>query len=200
MKQAEIRQALIDGTIHVIAQEGLDGATTKMISTTTGINQVYIYRLFKDKEDLYTKSFEYLDKELVSKFLYHLPIMSMNNLSIEERARMLFMVIWRFLLGNRDECLSYVRYYYSTYFNKYSIESHKEDFKKAVEEFSVVFKEEANVWMLLNHIFNVMLDFATKVFDGQLRDNDDTAEHVFRLVFVSVNQYFKDGIRQQIAM
>ena len=33
MKQDDLRQALIDGTIHVIAQNGLDKATTKAIST-----------------------------------------------------------------------------------------------------------------------------------------------------------------------
>ena len=44
MNQEELRSRLIDGTIRVIAQEGLDKATTKQIGTTTGINEAYIYR------------------------------------------------------------------------------------------------------------------------------------------------------------
>ena len=36
-----------------------------------------------------------------------------------------------------------------------------------------------------------MLDFAIKVFDGTASDSDDTAEHVFRLIYFSVNQYFR---------
>jgi hypothetical protein len=46
--------------------------------------------------------------------------------------------------------------------------------------------------MLLNHILNVMLDFAVKVFDGAVSDSDDTAEHVFRLIYGSVKQYFRE--------
>ena len=56
MKQDDLRQALIDGTIHVIAQNGLDKATTKAISNATGINEVYIYRLFENKEKLFEKT------------------------------------------------------------------------------------------------------------------------------------------------
>ena len=45
--------------------------------------------------------------------------------------------------------------------------------------------------MILNHILATMLDFAVKVFDGAVPDDEDTAEHVFRLVYFSVRQYFK---------
>ncbi len=200
MKRKEICQGLIDGTIHLIATEGLDGTTTKRISEVTGMNQVYIYRMFKDKEDLFAKTFEYLDDELIAKLLYHFPIMSLEGHSIEERSRMLFSVLWRFLLGNCEKCKCYVRYFYSPYFDKYSKESHKENFKEAVRVFSTAFKEEANTWMLLNHIMNVMFDFSLKVIDGEVGDNDDTAEHVFRLVYVSVNQYFREEMQEDLAI
>ena len=42
MKQDEIRRRLIDGTIHVIAKEGLDKASTKQIGLATTINEAYI--------------------------------------------------------------------------------------------------------------------------------------------------------------
>ncbi len=56
MKQDELRRKLIDGTIQVIAQHGLDKATTKQISLATNINEVYIYRCFKDKEDMFARA------------------------------------------------------------------------------------------------------------------------------------------------
>ena len=67
MKQDELRRRLIDGTIHVIAQDGLDKATTKQIGIETSINQAYIYRCFENKEDMLKKTFEELDDELVAK-------------------------------------------------------------------------------------------------------------------------------------
>ena len=93
---------------------------------------------------------------------------------------------------NKDKCLTFIRYYYSPYFKQYSAESHNRRYKPLVEKFKDAFRDEANVWMLLNHILNVMLDFAVKVFDGAVPNNDDTAEHVFRLIYGSVKQYFRE--------
>ena len=45
--------------------------------------------------------------------------------------------------------------------------------------------------MILNHILNVMLDFAVKVHNDLMPKSDDYSEHVFRVVYVSVKQYFK---------
>lgn len=43
--------------------------------------------------------------------------------------------------------------------------------------------------MLLKHIMNVMLDFAVRVFDGNIPNNEDTAKHVFILVYSSILPY-----------
>ena len=193
MKQDEFRQQLIDGTIHVIAREGLDGASAKQIENETGINVVYIYRCFEDKEDMFAKTFDFLDGELVTKALQHVEVMYMRELEYEIRCRVFFTAIWKFLLGSRDKCLAFVRYYYSPYFGKYSAEKHRQRYQPLLDKFSPAFKDEANVWMILNHILNVMLDFAVKVHNGAMPDNDDYSEHVFRVIYRSVEQYFKKG-------
>ena len=97
----------------------------------------------------------------------------------------------KFLLGNKDKCLTFIRYYYSPYFSKYSAVDHKRRYQPLVDKFKDAFREDANVWMILNHILNVMLDFAVKVYNGQMPNEDDYVEHVFRVVYYSVQQYFK---------
>ena len=191
MKQGELRQRLIDGTIHVIAREGLDKASTKQIGLATSINEAYIYRCFEDKEDMFAKAFASLDDELVAKAMQHVPVMYMQELEYEMRCWVFFTSVWKFLLGNRDKCLTFIRYYYSPYFSRCSAEDHRKRYMALVEKFRDAFRDEANVWMLLNHILNVMLDFAVKVFDGAVPDNNSTAEHVFRLIYGSVKQYFR---------
>ncbi len=191
MKQDEIRLKLIDGTIHVIAREGLDGASTKQIGLATSINEAYIYRCFEDKEDMFAKTFASLDDELVAKAMQHVPVMYMQEMEYEMRCWVFFTSVWKFLLGNRDKCLTFIRYYYSPYFQKYSAETHKKRYVPLVDKFKDAFRDDANVWMILNHILTTMLDFAVKVFDGAVADNDDTAEHVFRLIYFSIQQYFK---------
>lgn len=191
MKQDELRRRLIDGTIHVIARDGLDKASTKQIGIETNINQAYIYRCFEDKEDMLAKAFDKLDDELLAKAMQHVEVMYMKSMEYEMRCRFYFLAIWKLLLEDRDECIAYVRYYYSPYFTKYSVETHKRRFKPLVDKFKDAFKDEADVWMILNHILNVMLDFAVKVHNGEMPDSDIYSEHVFRVIYRSVEQYFR---------
>ncbi len=191
MSPQDMREKLIARTISVIATEGLDKTTTKAITTGTGINEAYIYRHFSDKEDLLSKAFDKLDDELVAKVMQHLPVMYMQELEYELRCRVFFEAVWKFMLANKERCLTFVRYYYSPYFTKYSAESHKRRYIPVVEKFKDAFKDEADVWMILNHILNVMLDFAVKVHNGQMPNEDNYSEHVFRVVYRSVEQYFR---------
>ena len=191
MKPNDTRRHLIEGTICVIARDGLDKATTKQIGIETATNEAYIYRCFRDKTDMFSQTFDCLDDELLGNLTQHMPIMYMESLDFEMRCWGFFSSVWRFILSNQDRCQAYIQYYYSPYFKKHSAETHKRRYAPLVEKFQDAFWDEANVWMLLNHILNVMLDFAIKVFDGVLPDNDDTAEHVFRLLYVSLRQYFR---------
>jgi len=186
-----MREKLIARTITVIATEGLDKTTTKAITTGTGINEAYIYRHFSDKKDLLSKAFDKLDEELVAKVMQHLPVMYMQELEYELRCRVFFEAVWKFLLGNKEKCLAFVQYYYSLYFTKYSAESHKRRYIPIVEKFKDAFKDEADVWMILNHILNVMLDFAVKVHNDQMPSEDNYSEHVFLVIYRSVEQYFR---------
>ena len=116
-----MRDTLIARTVTVIAEQGLDKTTTKAIVTGTGINEAYIYRCFSDKEDLLSKTFDMLDNELLTQSMQHLPVMYMQEMDFETRSRLYFASVWKFLLGNREKCLAYIRYYYSPYFKKFSL-------------------------------------------------------------------------------
>ena len=80
MKHYDVQNRLIDQTITAIAEYGLDKTTTKAIVKGTDINEAYIYRYFRDKEDLLSHVFDTLDEELVNKVMQHLPVMYMREL------------------------------------------------------------------------------------------------------------------------
>ena len=191
MKYQNVRETLIERTVTVIANLGLDRATTKAIVGDTGINEAYIYRQFADKDDMIVKAFDMLDEELVAVVLKNITVMEKTELEFETRCRLYFSAVWQFLLSNRDKCLAFVQYFYSLYFSRFSADDHKARFQPVIEKFSVVFRDEADVWMILNHILNVMLDFAVKVHNDQMSKDDDYAEHVFRVIYASVEQYFR---------
>ncbi len=182
--------ALISRTAEVIANEGLDKTTTKAITAGTGINEAYIYRNFFDKEDLLSKTFDALDNELLEKVLEHFPVMYMLELDFEARCRIFFAAVWKFLISNKSKCLAFVRYYYSPYFARNSSVKHRQRFEVLVEKFKEAFIEEADVWMILNHILNVMLAFAVMAHNEQMSKDGTYSEHVFRVIYASVKQYF----------
>ena len=189
MTQEEMRLALVNSTVKVVANDGLDKTTTKAISTAADLNEVYIYRLFEGKEDLLRKSFEILDTELTDAVYSALPVMYNNEQDFVSNCRILFCTVWRFLLGNRDKCVCYMRYFYSPYFQKHSAESHTERVAKVIEGMTPAFADGSDVYFFLNHILNVMLGFAIKVFDGDLTNDNKTAEMIFTIVFSSVRPY-----------
>lgn len=191
MKHYDVQNRLIDRTITVIAENGLDKTTTKAIVKGTDINEAYIYRFFKDKEDLLSRVFDELDEELVAKAMQHVEVMYMHELEYELRCRVFFTAIWKFLLSSKEKCLAFVRYYYSPYFQKYSYDSHKQRYAPLVKKFQDAFIDEADTWMILNHVLNVILDFAVKIHHDRMPNEDIYAEHVFRVIYRSIEQYFK---------
>jgi len=191
MKHTNVKEVLIDRTISVLGTEGMDRATTKAIVSGTGISEVYIYRHFANKEDLLANAFDRLDDELSQKVMLHIHLMYIHSMDFQDRCRFFFSAVWEYLLQNQIKCTAYIRYFYSPYFTKHSAEAHKERFMPLVTKFQDAFKDDANVWMLLNHILSTMLDFAVKVYAGQLPNNDDTTEHVFRVLFHAMYPYFK---------
>ncbi len=189
MTQDEMKLALLNSAIRVIARDGLDKATTGVIAAEANLNEAYIYRLFDSKEELFKEVFTALDNELVSKILHYLPVMYMNTPDFETRCHMLFFFCLGFILGNKSKFLCFIRYYYSPYFKQYSYDEHTRRYQSVVEKMTPVFRENCNVWMLFNHMLNTTLDFAVKVFSGDVSDCGDTAENVFLVFYSSVKPY-----------
>lgn len=194
MKHHNVRERLIENTILAVANEGLDKTTTKAIVKGTDINEAYIYRFFADKEDLLAQTFDTLDNELEKTVLKGMEAMYNSEYDYETRCRMFFTYVWEFVTSNPERCITFRQYYYSPYFQKFSAEAHEERYKEVVKKFYDFFKEEADVWMIINHILNVILDFAIKVFNGALANEKSNVEHIFRVIFCSVNQYFKHNV------
>ena len=60
-RERNAKQAFIEGTIRVVARDGLDKTTTKAIATEAGLSEAYIYRCFESKEALLCAAFHMED-------------------------------------------------------------------------------------------------------------------------------------------
>ena len=191
MKQTENNRRLIDGTICVVAQYGMEKTTIKQICAQSDLHESHIYRHFGGKKQLLSNVFLSLDLELENLLVKSLPIMEFQALPMQERYWLLFQRVWHFLLGNRDKCLCYVQYYYSPYFEDLSGKEHKRIFQPVAMKISSAFWDDVDVWMLLGNILKVMLNFAVKVHNGSMPDNESTSLQVFNAIYATVGTYFK---------
>ena len=60
-RERNAKQAFIEGTVRVVARDGLDKTTTKAIATEAGLSGAYIYRCFESKEALLCAAFHMED-------------------------------------------------------------------------------------------------------------------------------------------
>ena len=73
-REAEIRGLFVENAIHLIAKGGFEMATTKELTHYRGhlpdikMNEVYIYRLYGSKENIYAAAFQCLDLEVYEAF------------------------------------------------------------------------------------------------------------------------------------
>lgn len=197
MERSEVRHVLIEAVIAVIANEGMDKVTTKAVATRARVNETYIYRVFGDKAGLLRAAFSQLDSELIEAILKYIPVMQMTDIPIDERCRILFCLVWKFIIGEETRCTSFIRYYYSPYFRKYSEQEHKEGYREVVKQMTPAFREGADVWMLLNHILDFLLTSAFKIFLQQLPDTEQTANDLFRIIYAAMEPQLAWSIRSQ---
>lgn len=205
MKNGEvIREALLNNTIRLIGESGFEKATTKAI-VSAGIsdpnitlNEVYIYRVFGSKERLYSEVFAELDNELFTFIRSSATALVKSNMSFRDRMHSYFGMIWDFMLGNEYRCRCYVRYYYSAYFREQSLRNHRKLLYSQESFFAPMFKSESDVISLIHNTFMTMMDFAIRVYNGDIENNEENAYHIFNLLYDSLSSYFEPSLLAEV--
>ena len=108
-RERNAKQAFIEGTVRVVARDGLDKTTTKAIATEAGLSEAYIYRCFESKEALLCAAFHMEDVAFAYFLKQNLVGMHIQNAPWKDRAFQLWSASWRFILGRKDDCLFYLR-------------------------------------------------------------------------------------------
>lgn len=197
--EAEVKTRLINNAIHIIAEDGFEKATTKELAHRGGslpdlkMNEVYIYRYFGSKESLYEAAFNLLDRELFYTFRNELRELGGVEHLTKATLYEFFLKAWEFILGNEERCRCYVRYYYSVYFKGRSATEHRRLFDEIISELSPAFKEEADVSAILHSVFTALFDFAIRVYNGELEDNEINRPHIFNVLYCMMMTYFKNS-------
>lgn len=194
----EVRQLLMNNTIHLVANGGFESATTKELTFCGGslpdlkMNEVYIYRLFGSKENLYEQTFLYLDREVFNAFRTGANFAGGLTQDTEGKLYRIFDTAWQFIITHEEHCRCYVRYYYSAYFKNQSQEQHLKLFEKMIQKLVPLFKEDADVVSILHSVFTAIFDFAIRVYNGELENSEENRLHIFHVLYCIVSAYFRE--------
>lgn len=186
------REALMDATVKVIAEHGLENTATNMICSESGVNVAYIYRFFDSKEDLIANTFAAEDVLFLNTILENFPVLQYDSIDYQMRCQVLFMKCWNFLMERRQPLVFYVRYYYSSSFQKYAYAAHMRRYAVLIEKMKTAFPETVDVRAVLHHILDTLLGEAMKQVNDPQGSNDLAAEKAFYLIFSVVKAYIKE--------
>ena len=188
--RSELRQRLIDSTIAVVAKDGIDRATTKAISKQAGVNEVYIYRLFEDKYQLFQVIYDMLDDEMIGCLTKNLSVINTTDIPVNQKAWLFFSNCWDFLLGNKEKCSYFIKYYYSDFYDNYPVALRQKKYEGVVGELAKLIKDPAFAGRMLDHTFEVAFSTVIKVIRGELPEDETTARELYDFLVGSLEKYF----------
>ncbi len=191
MEQTAIKQALIKSTIHTISEFGIDNATTKQLAACAGVNEVYIYRIFGGKEQLFRETFNFVDKDFSSNLLNCLSVAYNRGNNIETRFRNLFKLIWQYVIDNKEKYSFFIRYYYSRCYTKQISDERKIIYADVIKIFDTIFARGTDTWWLFNQVLDVVFSSAVKVLRDEIPNNRETEENIFLFLYAALEPHLK---------
>lgn len=182
MEIQKIKEAFIRSAVRVVARDGLEKATTKAIAKESGLNEAYIYKCFAGKDELLAAALHVEDVNFADLLWELITQLRASRLPWRERAQVLFLRSWEFILEEPDDFYFYIRYYYSTCRGA-AYEEHLACFRPLVELVSDSFRPGTHMEMLVHQIFCTMLFFGTRIITGELEDTDENRLMVFEQIY-----------------
>lgn len=185
------RTRLLNAAVRVIAENGLENTSVSDICTAAGVNVVYVYRYFENKEIMIATAFNDVDEEFLRVILRNFQVLQYNSIDYEMRCRFLFMKCWEFLIARPRQLIFFVRYYYSSSFRKYAYAEHMKRYAVLIERMSTAFPESVDIRTVLHHILDTLLGEAIKQISDPNGSNDAAGERSFSLIFSVVKSYVR---------
>lgn len=154
------KMALMQAVVRSAVDNGLENSTARVIGGISGVNEVYIYRYFLNKDDLFAKTFDYADEAVLGCITENLEIMHCESMNFKMRCRLVFRKCWDFILACPDWLIFYVRYYNSLSFWKNSFEAHIKRYEGLLVKIKAEACSDISPEALLNYITDTLLSQA----------------------------------------
>lgn len=193
------RAALLESTVRAVAKYGMKDVSTRSISSDAGVNDVYIYRCFRDKEDLLMQAYLLQNDKFMRHVIRRIDLVreQMTAYTLSERCRLVFHAAWRYLIDTPDVCRFFMYYYRSPNFEKYAQEEYRAQLDRLAEKILHLFDSLADAEHCLYALFVLLNSFSLQVVNEELPDNSETESRVFNMVFSAINTQMKKEMPEE---
>ena len=188
------RQNLINSSVKVAATIGLSNTTTKTICNEAHLNEVYLYRNFNNKEHLLLESYLQENEKLMRLIVDEVDEQNkyVQTKSLKERSNAVVLKAWDYLTENPNVCKFLVYYYQSEQFTKYALSEHNKWANLLLNKLNMEsYNEKEYARTILYVIFNTVFSMAKQVADNRLPNTKETAEMVFKCVYIFISACYK---------
>ena len=79
-KTAERKEKLIEATVQIISEHGLENLRTAEICKIAGVNIAYLYDFFENKDDLIAQAFAASDERFLKTILDNFPVLHYQSI------------------------------------------------------------------------------------------------------------------------
>ena len=184
----------IEGTIHTVAEIGIENMRTKHVAEYAEYSEATMYRMFPTKEILLRDTFLYIDRQ-ISQLVTGSPFMrSPGRVSYDAGMYAVWRRVYRYLLEHREETIFLIRYRYSSLYTD-EVRRMRQVYNGGFDSVNAVFEKKYGKTactyseFMLNYIFEMTLSFAEKVINGSIKDTPDTEDTVWLAVSSAVNAW-----------
>lgn len=191
--------ALLQSTVRAVAKHGMKDVSTRSISSDAGLNDAYIYRCFRDKDDMLAQAYLMENEKFMRHVMQQIDQIRKQAAAfpLVERCRLVFHAAWRYLIDTPDVCRFFMYYYRSPDFKKYAQKEYQAQMNVLSEKILNLFDSLADAEHCLYALFVLLNSFSLHVVNEELPDNSETESRVFNMVFSAINTQMKKEMPEE---
>lgn len=188
----DMRRSLKRSAAHVVATQGLENTTTKLIAAESGLAEAYIYRYYDGKKDLLEQTFLEIDQQIIQVFQRNAEKLFQITHCMQDSCYLLWKAYWNYLVQDADQTVFHSRFYYSAYYTKQIEEARKRNLT-AFQEIILTFDEQygltithEDTWLRIIHMMESTLSYAMRVIRCEYESSEEHVKRIFDTVFPPV--------------
>lgn len=181
---------IIEATIHLVAENGLENLSTRKVAARCGISDGCLFNYFENKNKLLTECLYHIDNEIDKE----LSSVSFSLLSVKKSVRKLWFAYFDFLLTHGDYAKFYRSFRHSSYYTYDVVKGQDKSFTffvRLISKASEIINVNLDIFWV--YIIETTLNFAIRAADKQLPYSERDKEKYFALLANGIGGVFRDA-------